>query len=47
VVITDHDLFDWELVVGSARWVLDTRHRMAVCNQDVGPFRESLGRQRH
>ena len=28
VVTTDHDEFDWELVVGSARRVLDTRHRV-------------------
>ena len=28
VVATDHDGFDWDLVVGSAQRVLDTRHRV-------------------
>jgi len=28
VVTTDHDEFDWDLVVGSAQRVLDTRHRV-------------------
>ena len=39
VVVTDHDVIDWELVVGSARLVVDTRnvtrrlrHRRAVGN---------------
>ncbi len=28
IVVTDHDAFDWEQVVDTARWVLDTRHRL-------------------
>lgn len=32
MVTTDHDEFDWELVVGSARRVLDTRHRVPKCD---------------
>jgi len=32
VVTTDHDIFDWEMVVGSARRVLDTRHRVPKCD---------------
>jgi UDP-N-acetyl-D-glucosamine dehydrogenase len=29
VVVTDHDAFDWDLVVGHARRIFDTRHRLA------------------
>jgi UDP-N-acetyl-D-glucosamine dehydrogenase len=29
VVATDHDAFDWDLVVGQARRIFDTRHRVA------------------
>jgi len=32
VVTTDHDAFDWELVVGSAHRVLDTRHRVPAAD---------------
>ena len=30
VVAADHDVFNWELVVGSARQILDTRHRVPM-----------------
>jgi len=30
VVPTDHDIFDWELVVRLAWRVLDTRHRVSA-----------------
>jgi UDP-N-acetyl-D-glucosamine dehydrogenase len=29
VLLTDHDAFDGDLVVANARYVLDTRHRLA------------------
>jgi UDP-N-acetyl-D-glucosamine dehydrogenase len=29
IVLTDHDVFDYELVVEQARYVLDTRHRVS------------------
>jgi len=32
VVTTDHDEFDWDLVVGSAQRVLDTRHRVPAAD---------------
>jgi UDP-N-acetyl-D-glucosamine dehydrogenase len=28
LVLTDHDIFDWELVVREARFIFDTRHRL-------------------
>jgi UDP-N-acetyl-D-mannosaminuronate dehydrogenase len=28
IVVTDHDAFDWDLVVGQARRIFDTRHRL-------------------
>jgi UDP-N-acetyl-D-mannosaminuronate dehydrogenase len=29
IVVTDHDAFDWDLVIGHARRIFDTRHRLA------------------
>jgi UDP-N-acetyl-D-glucosamine dehydrogenase len=28
VVLTDHDVFDWDLVRQHARFIFDTRHRL-------------------
>ena len=28
IVATDHDAFDWDLVVRQARRIFDTRHRL-------------------
>jgi len=32
ILLTDHDAFDYEAVVASASWVLDTRHRLSGSN---------------
>jgi UDP-N-acetyl-D-glucosamine dehydrogenase len=32
VIVTDHDAFDWDLIQGTSRRVLDTRHRLPAAN---------------
>ena len=29
VILTNHDIFDWDVVLENARYVLDTRHCVA------------------
>ena len=32
IVLTDHDVFDWQVVKGHAKFIFDTRHRLSGAN---------------